>query len=152
MGGGRGVMEYAVEHAAEYAILGGVVLLVAVTAWFLLRDKGPSDELIKSGLEDVPGFTVTEIHAHNGTGLAADETTGRVLIHGKDRPQIALVHIRDMVAWFYIPRDEEYEMEIQSRRHKDAFFIRFKSRSQADLWIKIFIVMAKDNGGPVPIA
>lgn len=136
----------------EYAVLGGVVLLVGVAAWFMLRDKGPSDEYIKSRLESVGGFKVTEIHAHNGTGLAADETAGRVLILGKDRPQMALLHIKDLVAWFYIPREEEYEMEIQSRRHKEAFFVRFQKRSEADLWIKIFMVMAKDHGGPVPIA
>ncbi len=138
--------------AMEYAVLGGVLVLVGLMAWFLLREKGPSDSEIRNRLGTVSGFTVTEIHAYSGTGLAADETAGRILIHGKDRPQIALVHIKELVAFFYIPKEEEFEMEIQSRRHKDAFFIRFEKRSQADLWIKIFMVMAKDHGGPVPIA
>lgn len=136
----------------EYALVGGLVLIVGLAAWFLMRDKGPSDDVVKHRMETVGGFKVTEIHAYKGTGLAADETTGRVLIQGKDRPSLALLHIRDLNAFFYIPKEEEYEMEIQSRRHREPLFVRFEKRSQADLWIKIFMVMAKDNGGPVPIA
>jgi hypothetical protein len=128
----------------DVSLIVGGIAVVGLLAWFLSQWRfGPGDDAVKARFEKVPNFRITEAHAHEGTGMAADEAANRLLILAKDRPQLVLCSIKDLVGWHYLPKGDGFEMEIRTRRHKEPLLVSFGSRSQADLWIKILTLMAK---------
>ncbi|WP_044561958.1 hypothetical protein [Azospirillum sp. B4] len=116
----------------------GMGLLLALAAW--LATRGPSDTEIFRRFEALEGFTITERHAHEGTGIAADEARGRVAVIGKglDKHPPVLLAAKDLTAWRYQAKDQHFEMTVKSRRHAQAFVVSFRKRATADEWLKIF--------------
>lgn len=114
-------------------LVAGVIFLIARSA-----DKGPSETEIFNRFDDLNGFTITERHAHDGTGLAADEVRGMIAVQGKGRPKLAVLGPRDLATWTYVPKDGIYEMTLKSRRHAEPFLITFRKSATADEWLKIF--------------
>lgn len=130
-------------------VIGGVVLAVAVAAALLLGRggaKGPSEEEIFRRFAALSGFTVTERHAHDGSGLAADETRGRVAVQVPGRDTLVLLSARDLAAWTYVRKDQVFEMTLKSRRHPEPFRISFRKSATADEWLKIFRQMVEEHG------
>ncbi|MFM2042845.1 MAG: hypothetical protein RLY86_1421 [Pseudomonadota bacterium] len=128
-------------------VIGGVVVLgLGALAVFAFGDKGPSEEEIFRRFDRLNGFTITERHAHEGTGLAADETRGVIAVLGKGREKIALLGPRDLAAWKYQPKDGAYEMTLKSYRHGEPFTITFRKSATADEWLKIFRKVIEDHG------
>ncbi|MFC7334105.1 hypothetical protein [Rhodocista pekingensis] len=118
-------------------LLGIAGLVLAGALWLLSQPSQPSDDDILARFDAIDGFTVTERHAHDGSGLAADETCGRIAVLGKGRPQMVLLGPRDLAAWHYLPKDGAFEMELTSRRHPQPFVVSFRRSATADEWIRI---------------
>jgi hypothetical protein len=113
------------------------VLGVGLVVLLLGMDQKPTDQDILDRFTRVRGFTITERHAHEGTGLAADETTHRLLIAGAGRKELALVSGRDLTLWSYAPQDKVFRLAISTRRHAQPFHVTFRKAGTADLWLKI---------------
>lgn len=118
-------------------LVGIAVLVLAGALWLLSQPSKPTDDDILSRFDVIEGFTVTERHAHDGSGLAADETCGRIAVLGKGWEQIVLLGPLDLAAWRYLPKDGAFEMELKSRRHPQPFVVTFRRSATADEWIRI---------------
>ncbi|MDE1147329.1 MAG: hypothetical protein PW843_12025 [Azospirillaceae bacterium] len=121
-----------------------VLAIVAVAAGLVtalwLATRSPSETEIFRRFDALDGFTVTERHAHDGTGIAADETLGYVAVIGRGasaRPPVLLGR-RDLAAWRYQAKDTHFELALTSRRHPQPFVVSFRKRATADEWLKIF--------------
>lgn len=116
----------------------GVGLVLALVAW--LATRGPSEHEIFRRFDALEGFTITERHAYEGSGIAADEARGRVAVIGKglEKHPPVLLAAKDLVAWRYQAKDQCFEMTVKSRRHAQPFLILFRKRATADEWLKIF--------------
>lgn len=116
----------------------GVGLVLALVAW--LATRGPSEAEIFRRFDALEGFTITERHAHEGTGIAADEARGRVAVIGKglDKRPPVLLAARDLTAWRYQAKDQHFEMTLKTRRFPQPLVVSFRKRATADEWLKIF--------------
>lgn len=117
------------------AVLG--LAAIGVIIWLLGKSQKPTDQDIRDKFPRLRNFTVTEVYAYDGAGMAADEQNGRLAILGDGRQQIALIAGKDLIRWSYLPEDGEFKLVIASKRHPDPFAIRFKKSRDADLWLKI---------------
>ncbi|MDZ5647426.1 hypothetical protein [Nitrospirillum sp. BR 11828] len=116
----------------------GVGLVLALVAW--LATRGPSEGEIFRRFDALDGFTITERHAHDGTGIAADEARGLVAVVGKGlggRPPVLLA-AKDLTAWRYQAKDQHFEMTLRARRLSQPLVVSFRKRATADEWLKIF--------------
>jgi len=129
------------------AIIGLIVAAVLMgVAALVLKSGGPSDDEIFRRFDALTGFTITERHAHDGSGLAADEMRGLIAVQGKGREKLALLGPRDLVSWKYVRKDDVFEMTLKSRRHADPFLITFRRSATADEWLKIFKKVVEEHG------
>ena len=110
---------------------------IGVIVWLLGRSQKPTDQDIRDKFPRLKNFTIAELYAYDGAGMAADEQNGRLAILGDGRQQIALIAGKDLIRWSYLPEDGEFKLVIASKRHADPFAIRFKKARDADLWLKI---------------
>lgn len=130
-------------EAMLLVLLAGLVLGGAV--WLLTRKPGWSETDMFRKFDAIPGFTITERHSHEGSGLAADETRGRVAVVPKGETRIIMLGARDLGSWRYQPKDGLFELSLKSRRHPDPFIITFRKSATADEWLKIFKKIVEEH-------